>query len=1089
MVVGTIYLQIALDGIQSMMKICKSVITAAGKDTQQMQIIDGCKLSTQLLEIMQVCQDSFTKSSRLYMKSSAYIKLGATEIAHRENMLIKRALKFNELEGLDKDMSHYDMGMIQMHRTIRQSLELPISTVATIDTGDSLSCSTQSSLSRLPTRLVEESMSVDTPPTTDPSSTIVSPPIAQTATVLPLIPNIIDVTTENTLPIHITPVLHPRPSPPPTLTIRQSTQHTNNHTYNRNPNHSYNCGLFTTACYKRSQWFFLPKPVHKDNQYTPAESMSVIIQFADNKLRYIHGMTSLKDCGAKFCKKRVSENIIITLMIQNKYVPVGSSTMYALLSQWKLKGKLSFSVWRHGNKPGPKPIIKKASIDSLVEKYCEQNQGGRSSSRVNLEESITDKLKQDWLDFDGYRHRKDTVPATSMNRIVNRVMALEEFNIFNSVSNKTESRAAAEFSVRSTVSYMLVVVTTHFINAKPSIFHSKHKELTKSPLYLLLDQLNRKALGVKLCTASIQHLTYVLPNLITSTDEYSLFISSQKIMNKIAWYFSTRPTLTNTPNIDSNRRDHYTTDLHGDAHLRGIRITLNNTFTAGGKCAPIFACVFGMKSTEMPRDEIIVCRIKGLVAASNMNGSMQEGFVVFIRGKYENAQDRDASESSTTQSGASESSTTQSDTSDETNVTLVGQSKEVRVAQIYREEVYYPFLKQIRTNDYQMDEKGPIPDNLTAVSWMDGCHGQLKLITTEKVLETEKNKKIISNKHSAARTAVEQAADVGPMFKLMKGVIKKMPSSCSETSPVFHRLTNLFQDLEKTSDKGNGRVVLLPTHKKNAIIVGLSKLPIAMASAFTLDIIQSAFCDNGMLDQVNEVMPCLKNLVGTYRGGIDKDHYLRNPERIVKKFYKETYLNGRVEESSFDKEKLDMDRDSLGNIITRDFGISKENCQRAKVLSCDTQRKARQTLKKEIKIKEYEKLVALYEDEVKRYNLNEECESKVVTSYYKIRSMNTTASDSNETTIKTYAELTSKFTIEHFGCHKHKGLYKFKPHSKHLKAFLNVRQVIKEQKASGPVYDSLHNIKVDELISKCFAERLKPSIRKRQFTLHPVLIE
>jgi hypothetical protein len=50
-VVGTIYSQIALDGIQSMMKICKSVITAAGKDTQQMQIIDGCKLSTQLLEI------------------------------------------------------------------------------------------------------------------------------------------------------------------------------------------------------------------------------------------------------------------------------------------------------------------------------------------------------------------------------------------------------------------------------------------------------------------------------------------------------------------------------------------------------------------------------------------------------------------------------------------------------------------------------------------------------------------------------------------------------------------------------------------------------------------------------------------------------------------------------------------------------------------------------------------------------------------------------------------------------------------------------------------------------------------------------
>jgi hypothetical protein len=234
-------------------------------------------------------------------------------------------------------------------------------------------------------------------------------------------------------------------------------------------------------------------------------------------------------------------------------------------------------------------------------------------------------------------------------------------------------------------------------------------------------------------------------------------------------------------------------------------------------------------------------------------------------------------------------------------------------------------------------------------------------------------------------------------------------------------------------------------------------------------------------------------LVGTYRGGINKDHYLHNPEKIVKTFYEEMYLNGRVEESSFDKEKLDMDRDSNGNIITRDFGIAKENCQHAKVLSCDTQRKARQTLKKEIEKKENKKLVALYDDEERRYNLNKECESKIVSSYYKISSMNpggTITHNNNKTVtpIKTYAELTSKFTIEHFGCHKHKGLYKFKPHSKHLKAFLNVRQVIKEQKASGPVYDSLHNIKVEDLISKCFAQRMKP-IRKRKFTSRPALLD
>jgi hypothetical protein len=274
--------------------------------------------------------------------------------------------------------------------------------------------------------------------------------------------------------------------------------------------------------------------------------------------------------------------------------------------------------------------------------------------------------------------------------------------------------------------------------------------------------------------------------------------------------------------------------------------------------------------------------VKCLVAASNINGSLQEGLVVFIRCKYENVANVEDSNSessltqsddtassvtkqgpsmsSSTQSDNCKSSSTQSGTSRDNDVecSVPGQSKEARVAKIYRKEVYYPFIKQIRTNDYQMNEKESIPDNLTVVSWMDGCHGQLKLIMTEAVLKNKKKLKIISNKHSAARTAVEQAADVGPMFKLMKGVVKKMPAACSETSPVFHRLTSLFKDLESTLDKGNGHVVLLPSHKKNAIIVGLSKLPIAMASAFTSDIIQSAFRDNGQIDEENEVMPSLK---------------------------------------------------------------------------------------------------------------------------------------------------------------------------------------------------------------------------------------
>ena len=67
------------------------------------------------------------------------------------------------------------------------------------------------------------------------------------------------------------------------------------------------------------------------------------------------------------------------------------------------------------------------------------------------------------------------------------------------------------------------------------------------------------------------------------------------------------------------------------------------------------------------------------------------------------------------------------------------------------------------------------------------------------------------------------------------------------------------------------------------------------------------------------------------------------------------FLNGMISEKTFDVEGVDPDRDSAGNMISRDFQISKENCQHAKVLSSQTQRDERVELIKEIREKEVEK--------------------------------------------------------------------------------------------------------------------------------------
>ena len=135
----------------------------------------------------------------------------------------------------------------------------------------------------------------------------------------------------------------------------------------------------------------------------------------------------------------------------------------------------------------------------------------------------------------------------------------------------------------------------------------------------------------------------------------------------------------------------------------GVRISINNTFTAGGRSAPIFVCVYyGLSMSEMPRDKIIVYEIPGLVPASNQNRSTENGFIVFVRGAdntneplYDNT----------------------SDSEEEIDETYY--SKDARVAKIYCKKVLYPLIHKIRTKYYMMPEPKEgeeIPSAYTAVS-------------------------------------------------------------------------------------------------------------------------------------------------------------------------------------------------------------------------------------------------------------------------------------------------------------------------------------------------------------------------------------
>jgi hypothetical protein len=181
-----------------------------------------------------------------------------------------------------------------------------------------------------------------------------------------------------------------------------------------------------------------------------------------------------------------------------------------------------------------------------------------------------------------------------------------------SVANKTESRVAAEFSTRSTISFLLAVLSSHFIRAKPSIGHKKTvEELRKFPVYNIVERLNCEVLDIDINDKDAPPLLPVLDQLVTSSDEMTVFMSDKVIHSKDDWFISKRPSAQQQPFLDSNSRDVFCTELSGDKHHRGVRVTLNNTFTAGGRCAPAFACVYGMTAKEMPHDEIVIKEVPG----------------------------------------------------------------------------------------------------------------------------------------------------------------------------------------------------------------------------------------------------------------------------------------------------------------------------------------------------------------------------------------------------------------------------------------------------------------------------------------------
>ena len=103
-----------------------------------------------------------------------------------------------------------------------------------------------------------------------------------------------------------------------------------------------------------------------------------------------------------------------------------------------------------------------------------------------------------------------------------------------------------------------------------------------------------------------------LQNLVTGTDEITIFATLSIINGKESFYVVAKPTPSTKLKPNSGFRNNYKKEISGDQNCHGVRLVLNSNFTAGGLSSPIFVVIYGLTHEEMPGDKMITIPVPGL---------------------------------------------------------------------------------------------------------------------------------------------------------------------------------------------------------------------------------------------------------------------------------------------------------------------------------------------------------------------------------------------------------------------------------------------------------------------------------------------
>ena len=284
---------------------------------------------------------------------------------------------------------------------------------------------------------------------------------------------------------------------------------------------------------------------------------------------------------------------------------------------------------------------------------------------------------------------------------------------------------------------------------------------------------------------------------------------------------------------------------------------------------------------------------------------------------------------------------------------------ETKNFEYYRKEVFLPYIEKLR--EKYSNEKNSTSDKV--VSWIDGGPSQLSLIIDEETQNLDEVLNIVTCKHAAATTAVQQAADISPIFKIIRKLSDYSSHNITRASYGYEKIVHeIFQ---KTKSYGS---LNLKANVESALIDHIICCPEIYSRSINYSTVTEGFKGNGMIDIDRYCWPDFDKIIATCR------RQITNVEKnlILETFpflYKEMLTKGYISDELFDQLNYPIDTDESGNNYERHVEITDEKCQRAKIMNHYYQRNLRNEVINKRKVKENEanqKLKETYNDWIKK---------------------------------------------------------------------------------------------------------------------------